>query len=90
MFFGKKWLPFVRRFFKLSKGFPLPKNGSPKPLVVVAQADPAGRLLVTSNVWGMKKSFTALNQLGVVFFCTNWMPTNGGTKQLGVLLYKND
>lgn len=30
VFFGKKWLPFVRRFFKLSKGFPLPKNGSPE------------------------------------------------------------
>ena len=79
-------------FSNCPKVFPFQKTAPPKPLVVVAQADPAGRLLVTSNVWGMKKNLHGLNQLGVVF-CF-WRKKKrigyqqmGGKKKLGVLLY---
>lgn len=73
---------FCGDFSNCPKVFPFQKPAPPKPLVVVAQADPAGRLLVTSNVWGMKKSFTALNQLGVVF-CFWWKKKRIGYQQMG-------
>lgn len=59
---------FCGDFSNCPKVFPFQKTAPPKPLVVVAQADPAGRLLVTSNVWGMKKRLHGFESVGSRLF----------------------
>ena len=78
MFFGKKWLPFLRRFFKLSKGFPLPEKTAPRNLwwwwprlillAILRMVTRNQRQAVADlQCLGMKKKLHGLNQLGVVF-----------------------